>query len=185
MEDYVKQSNIMKDRVRSVALRLNAGLYLTGRAGTGKTHTVRKTLDDLGTDYVFSNARMSPAALYDQLEAHPDRVHVIDDVPALWANKDAQPILMAALGGRGGEIRPITYRIKRELRVCYFRGGIVGISNCPLKDDPLAKAIASRCTVYAFEPTDAELIGYIRHLVDQGFSGLTPEEGALVADYLF
>jgi hypothetical protein len=185
MDDYIKQNNLLKDRVRGVALGTHVGLYLTGRPGTGKTFTVRQTLNELKADYVYTNARLSPAALFDQLEANPDRVHVIDDVPLLWANKDAQPIIMAALGGKGGEVRRVSYRVKRDVRECHFRGGVIGISNCPLRDDPLAKAIASRATVHTFEPTDDELAGYIRHLAGQGFCGLNRADGEEVAKYLF
>ena len=184
LDDYRKKLQILEDRVVGVAEGYQAGLYLLGRPGTGKTHTVKGTLDRLGVSAHYANARLSPAALFDMLGQHPDRVHVIDDVPELWKSPEAKPILMAALGGKGGEARRVDYRLKGDARSVEFRGGIIAISNVPQRQDPGAKALASRTVFYEFAPTDDELAAHMRHLAAEGFDGLTPAEAGEVCEFV-
>lgn len=142
---FAKLTDLIRDRTRSVAERYQVGCYLVGRAGTGKTYTVSETLDSLGKLWILRNSRMSPMGLWTLLEEHPEHTVVLDDISTLFNEVSALQILMAALGGKPGQPRTITYttKDKHERKSFEFHGGIVAISNVALRRDPLADAVAS------------------------------------------
>ena len=179
-------NDLIRDRVRSVAYRYQTGAYIVGRAGTGKTHIVRETLDGLGdgSQWVYRNARISPANLFEVFQQYADATIVIDDVPLLFSNKQGLQILMAALGGDPDKPRPITYGTKGNHQRTEFRGGLIAISNLPLKNDPLAQAIKSRTVILPHEPTDEMLVAKIRDLARKGYKGLTREQCEEVAEFV-
>jgi hypothetical protein len=179
-------NGLIRDRVIGVAKRYQTAVYIVGRAGTGKTYTVRETLNALGDDagWVYRNARMSPAALFELFDQYADSVIVIDDVPLLFSNKQAVQILMAALGGDPDKSRTITYSTKGDHRRTEFRGGLIALSNLPLKNDPLALAIKSRTVFLSHEPTDEMLIAKMRQLARKGYKGLSPDECMEVAEFV-
>lgn len=186
LRDLDRLNGLIRDRVAGVARRYQTAAYIVGRAGTGKTHTVRDALDALGDDcrWVYRNARMSPAALFEVFQEHADSVVVIDDVPLLFREPQAVQLLLAAVGGDPGRPRPITYSTKGDHRRAEFRGGLVAISNLPLKTDPLAAAVRSRAVVLSHEPTDEMLVAQMRQLAGRGYKGLTPAECREVVEFL-
>ncbi|NLF70799.1 MAG: hypothetical protein GX575_17350 [Candidatus Anammoximicrobium sp.] len=145
LQQFERLLDRVRDRTRGVAERYQNGTYLAGRAGASKTYTVRQTLDALGQPFAYRNARMSAAGLWAFLEEHPEHTCVLDDIPALFEQKQALQILMAAMGGEIGQPRPVTYTIKdkHERKSFLFKGGIIAISNLPLRRDPLADAVAN------------------------------------------
>jgi len=177
--------DLIRDRVTGVAERYHVGTYIYGRPGSSKTHTVVETLDNLGNPYKLCNARMSAPGLFDVLRDHPEHVVVLDDINSLFKNKGAIQILMAALGGKPGEPRRITYQIKGiGKESCDFSGGIVAISNLPLRRDPETDALTSRVTTLSYEPTDAMLIAFCKSLALKGFEDLTPVEAIDVVEFV-
>ena len=72
--------------------------------------------------------------------------------------------------------RTITYKTKDENRKVEFAGGIVAISNLPLRHDPLAQAVASRVVQLEHEPTDQEIAAFMRRLAARGYKDLGPEQ---------
>jgi hypothetical protein len=46
LDDLRHRQGVLRDYVRGVARQYATGLYLYGRPGTAKTHTVRAVLDD-------------------------------------------------------------------------------------------------------------------------------------------
>ena len=122
--------------------------------------------------------------LFELLEAHPEDTVVLDDIPSLLDQRQALQILMAALGGEPGESRPMTYTTKREQKSFYFRGGIVAVSNIPLRHDPFAQAIESRVVLQEHEPTDQELEAVMRDTASKGRLHLTPSECRMVVDFV-
>ena len=65
---------LIKARTESVFGHFQVGVYITGRPGTGKTYTVKNTLDDLGANFQYLNCRVSPGGLYDKLKENPEAV---------------------------------------------------------------------------------------------------------------
>lgn len=168
----------IKARTVSVAGRYQVGVYITGRSGTSKTHTVINTLEESGAKYQCMNCRVSPGGLYDKLKENPEAVIVLDDVATLFGNKQGLQVLQAALNGPPNKPRTITYALKgqRKEPTFEFSGGIIAISNLPLSRDPVADAVASRVRPLEHEPTDEMIAAFMRSLALIGFSDMTIQE---------
>lgn len=184
LTQYTQLVRLLGDRVRSVARGYQTGAYVTGRPGSGKTHTVRRILEECKTNYVFLNGRLSPAALYDEIEERPDSVLVIDDIPLLFNNLQAAQILMAAVGGDPGVPRRVTYSIKGLRRITEYNGGIIAISNRPLRQDPAGLALASRLATLEHEPTDEMLIAFIESEARKGVKDVPVKECLMVFEHI-
>lgn len=186
LQQFQRLLDRVRDRTRGVAEGYQNGVYLAGGAGSAKTYTVRETLDALQRPYAYRNARMSAMGLWAFLKEHPEHTCVLDDIPALFDQRQALQILMAAMGGELGKPRPVTYTIKdkHERKSFLFKGGIIAISNLPLRRDPLADAVASRAVVLEHEPSDQMLAAFMRHRAIQGFEDLSPAECLEVVEFV-
>ncbi|OJW13023.1 MAG: hypothetical protein BGO49_19630 [Planctomycetales bacterium 71-10] len=118
------------------------------------------------------------------LAEHPEHTVVLDDISTLFGQKGALQILLAALGGSPGEPRAVTYATKDERKSFEFTGGIVAISNVPLRRDPLADAVASRVALLEHEPSDEMLAVFMRHEALKGFEDIPPEECREVVEFV-
>jgi hypothetical protein len=185
LDEFESLTDLIRDRARSVAERYQVGCYLVGRAGSGKTYTVSETLDDLGQPWILRNSRMSPMGLWCLLEEHPEHTVVLDDISTLFNEVSALQILMAALGGKPGEARTITYttKDKHERKSFDFYGGIIAISNIALRRDPLADAVASRVVMLEHEPSDEMIAAFMRKQALKGFEDMTEEECLEVVEF--
>lgn len=175
---------LLQNRVRTVAHRYQTGAYIVGRPGTGKTHTVRSALEQLSCDWVYVNGKISPAALFDTFAERIEGIVVLDDVSTLFENNAAAEILMAAIGGEAGSPREIKYVTRNLRREAAFSGGIVAISNRPLRHDHAGRALASRLVLLEFEPTDEMIAAYIRDSAAKGTKTLDPKECTEVCEYV-
>jgi len=184
--EFERLRDFVRDRTCSVAERYQNGFFLTGRAGTGKTRLVTDTLDQLRTLWTYRNARMSAMGLYALLEEHQEHAIVLDDIGSLFDQLPALQILLAALGGRPGRPRPVTYTIKEknERKSFDFSGSIIAISNVTLRRDPLADAVASRIPTLEHNPTDDQIAAFMRHQSLSGFEDLDWKECLQVVEYV-
>lgn len=185
LDAFEHLTDLIRDRTRSVAERYQVGCYLVGRAGTGKTFTVTKTLDELKTPWIIRNSRMSPMGLWCLLEEHPEHTVVLDDISTLLNDVSALQILMAALGGKPGSARTVTYttKDKHERKSFEFYGGIIAISNVALGRDPIADAVASRIVMLEHEPSDEMIAAFMRRQAQNGYLDMTPEECLKVVEF--
>ncbi len=187
LASYEDKCKYLRDRAVSIAQRYQNGLYVVGLPGTGKTHVIRETLDKTNADYVYRNGHMTPMGLYEQLELYPKSVMVIDDIPALLADGKALQILMAALGGELGRPRTITYSTKSKNergKAFEFSGGIIVISNVPLRGDAQSYAIVSRCVLVQHNPTEEELQAVMRDTAASGFEDMSSSECHEVVEFV-
>lgn len=186
LQELERQLDLIRDRVTGVAHSYHNGLYRVGRPGTGKTRTVCDHLHALKVPYVLRNARMTGQGLYQHLSEHPQGVSVLDDISTLWQERPAQQILLAAMNGDPGEERVITYTTaevdgRKSFR---YRGSIIGISNLPLRRDPVADALQSRTTILEHNPTDEMLAALGRSIAAKGWRDLTPAEASEVVEFV-
>src|SRR5262249_40203441 len=113
LSSFDQKLQLIRDRVRGVVDPYSTGVYLVGRPGTSKTYTVRQELDLRTKDWLYRNARMSAMGLFDLLAEYPHHVIVLDDIPSLFADRQAIQILLPALDGEAGKPRTVTYPTRR------------------------------------------------------------------------
>ena len=181
---YHTKLQLIRDRVRGVAQHYYTAAYLVGRSGTSKTYTVKEELERLGVPHVIRNARMTPMGLFDFLNEHPEHIIVLDDIASLFSQPAALQILMAALDGDPSAPRKVTYKSKDKSTSFNFAGGIIAISNVPLRHDPLAMAVASRVVQVEHEPTDEEIAAFMQFLAGKGYKDLTAAQCTEVGDFI-
>jgi hypothetical protein len=185
---------IVRDYVRAVPRQYATGLYLFGRPGTAKTHTVRAVLEkDVGEPYVYQRGHLTPMGLFELIAEHPDEVIVLDDLAAVLDSDVALQILLSALEhpapGDRTRSRVVKYRRQgREERVS-FRGGIVCVSNRQLHDDELLGAFKSRVHTLNYDPSDTQVGALMLGLAELGWPHtghpeISPEEARTVAHFL-
>lgn len=182
---FERRCDYIRDRVRGVAEGYQNGAFIYGRSGSGKTYVVTQTLEQVDACYVYRNSHVTPLGLFKELEEHREHTVVLDDVGSLLDERQSLQILLAAMGGRLGDPRPVTYSTanRHERRQFYFCGAIIAISNLGLRRDPLADAVASRVIVHQHEPTDPELQALMRHLASSGFLDNNPDEALHVVEF--
>ena len=192
LAEFENLREILRDRVRSIALNYQVGAYLVGRAGTGKTHTVQQTLKelenrkDLHVSYTIKNAKMTAPGLMKLLSDYCESTVVLDDIPTIHTERPAQMVLLSALNGKAGEPRKVTYTTgeKDGRRDFDFVGGIIAISNLSLRRDPLADAIASRVPILEFEPSDDMMAAFMRAEAQRGNRSVSPSDAKTVVEFL-
>lgn len=184
LHSFEQKQQVIRDRVASVVHRYHTAAYLVGRPGTSKTHTVREELEKLEEPWVYQNARMTPMGLFEFIAEHPEHIIVLDDIASLFKNDQAVQILLAALDGKPGQPRVVTYKSADVEQKILFSGAIIAISNVPLRSDPLARALGSRIVMLEHEPSDGEIAAFMRHLATDGFQDLSGDECVEVAEFI-
>ena len=184
---------ILRDYVRGVARGYATGLYLFGKPGTAKSHSVRAVLDnDIRELYTIQRGHLTPLGLFDLIASHPDEVIVLDDISTIFKSDVSLQILLAALEHPTSSdgTRVLKYRRQgREERVA-FKGGIIAISNRELHDTELLEAVKSRVHVLNYDPSDAQLGALMLDIADRGWPAgssnpeINPDAARTVAHYL-
>jgi hypothetical protein len=102
----------------------------------------------------------------------------------LFTDRQAIQILLPALDGEARTPRTVTYWTRRGSERIQFYGGIIGVSNLPLKNDPLGQALSSRVKMVEHEPSDEEIVAFMRFLAAKGWQDLPPAEHQMVVEFL-
>jgi hypothetical protein len=174
LAELKRRQGIVRDYVRGVARQYATGLYLFGRPGTAKTHTVRATLlKDIQELFTYQRGHLTPMGLFDLIGEHQDEVIVLDDLTAVLDSDVALQILLSALEHPAPDDRTRSRVVKykrqgREERVS-FRGGIICISNRELHDDELLGAFKSRVHTLNYDPSDAQLGALMLGIAELGW----------------
>ncbi len=185
LQNYQAKLETLRDLVRGVVKGYHPAAYLTGRAGIGKTYTVRDEVRKSGKVYAYRNARLTPTGLFELFDRYADDVIVLDDVASLFKDKAALQVLQGALDSEPP--RRVTRTIHGRDEVVTVNGGLIAISNVPLEDDPIALSIQSRVVPHEFDATNDEIAALMKHLVlkrRKGLHGLTQGECLQVVDFL-
>ena len=185
LERLEKKLALIRDRVRSVALRYNTGFFLFGAGGSGKTHAVRGELESLGTRWILHNSTMTAAGLFDMLHDLPDHVHLLEDMEQLYADKKAVGYLRSATWGDANMQNRLITKTIHQKRVSFeFTGGIIILSNMPLGEIASLRALATRLNPAEFNPTEEEKQALMWKIAEGGKFGLSPATCEEVCDYL-
>ncbi len=178
LADLKRRQAIVRDYVRGVARQYSTGLYLFGRPGTAKTHTVRDVLDgEVREIYAYQRGHLTPMGLFELIADNPDEVIVLDDLGAALKSDVALQILLSALEHPTGRDRGRVVKYRRQGREerAVFRGGIVCISNRELHDDELLGAFKSRVHTLNYDPSDVQLGALMLSIADRGWPSGRPE----------
>lgn len=205
LEDKVLYHNELMqdvyDITAAIAQRKFTSLFISGRAGTGKTYNVEKALDENGLeldrDYFKITGSISTIEMYKKLFQFSDKILVFDDADSVFSNEDGRNILKAALDSK--PIRRISYFKKmkslfdpqdfeddpegyadaleqgRVPQVFDFTGRVIFISNLNKKKADPDGAISSRSILVDVNPDDETLVGVMEKLLPH----LDPKELSL------
>lgn len=98
------------DVVNAVALGNVNGMMLSGKAGTGKTHTVTSALEKQSCHYVMISGSTSTPGIVETLYDNNNGVIVFDDCDSVFDEQESRNILKAALDTK--KVRTISYMKK-------------------------------------------------------------------------
>ena len=169
-----KAIELIRDRTRGVAIGHTLGFYLYGRPGTGKSHVVKQTLDELNVKYRYQQGYVTAKGFFDLIAQNRDKLIVLDDVSSLFCDRTALQILLAALDNEKSKkgVREIVYRKHDEVKKVVFSGGMIAISNIGLgSGDQLRTALGSRVHTFHYDPSDACMESMMRDIASKGWTG--------------
>ena len=174
------------DVVNAVALGNVNGLMISGKAGTGKTHTVTAALDKAGCQYAMISGSTSTPGIVETLFDNNNGVIVFDDCDSVFDEQESRNILKAALDTK--KVRTISYMKKNpkfydpekimspehleEMETAgripnrfEFTGRIIFISN--LKKEKLDPdgAIRSRSLIIDVSPDDMTIMERMKRML--------------------
>lgn len=176
-QDLRRRQGVLRDYVRGVARQYATGLYLFGRPGTAKTHTVRDVLErEVREVYAYRRGHLTPMGLFELIADHPDEVVVLDDLASIFRSEVALQLLLSALEPPKGRDRGrvVAYKRQRHEERVAFRGGIICISNRVLHGEELLGAFKSRVNVLNYNPSDAHLGALMLGLAELGWPAERP-----------
>ncbi len=182
-----RKQKLLSHHVRMVARRLSHALFVFGaQGGLGKTRTITRTLEEEGVDYALQNSHCTPLSLFSLLfQYRDDAVIVFDDVDSMFSSMAHLGLLRSALWGSP---RIVTYgssQLPRDLPPRFETTArfIFAANVIPKKNDAFG-AMLSRCDIYELSATNSEVIDLMRSVSANGFRGITPEECAMVIDFI-
>jgi len=195
LNDKVKYLEETMEDIYQISRRVGAGafnsLFISGRAGTGKTYNVERALKDEGLveddDYVLVSGAASVIMMYKKFYQYRNGTLVFDDCDAVFRDENGRNLMKAALDTKA--VRKISY-LKKTSAVFdpkdfendpegefnaleaglvpnsfEFAGRVIFISNLPKdKADPDG-AIRSRSILIDVNPDDATLMERMKSLL--------------------
>lgn len=190
LESLDNKLQVVRDRVRGVALGYQTGFYLFGSGGTSKSYTVEETLQQMGTPYKLTNSRLTAKGLFKLLRDFPDAVHVLEDCESMFRDATTANVLRSALWGptgrNGKQERTVCWQTGKEQDEFVFTGGIIILANCGLDDLPQVKALKTRIAYLQYTPTNEEVAALMRVIARKGHAHdahiLSPEACLEVAE---
>ena len=193
LNDKVKYLEETMEDIYQISRRVGAGafnsLFISGRAGTGKTYNVERALKDEGLvedeDYVLVSGAASVIMMYKKFYQYRSGTLVFDDCDAVFRDENGRNLMKAALDTK--KVRKISYLKKTKAvydpkdvtpeeefnlqeagivpNTFEFSGRVIFISNLPKdKADPDG-AIRSRSILVDVNPDDSPLMERMKKLL--------------------
>ena len=175
-EAYLRNQQMVVDRVSGVINRRHNGLYVWGETGVGKTFSIEESLEAAQArglrNYRKLEGKCTPIGLFELARDYPDHILFIDDDPMLVQDRLSQQILLHLCGdGRhdpetGRNVRSVTNVKSKGRDRCQFTGSVIITNNVRLANMPVLRALQGRIRTYHFRPTTSELVAMLRHLAE-------------------
>jgi hypothetical protein len=186
---FEKQLEDLENLIKMTASGASNALFIAGRGGVGKTHTVEKVLSGIGLSdgngYFKNTGTASAAGIYSLLFKYQNDIVLFDDSDDALKDQEARNMFKAAtdtkkvrklVWNKMGKnvVEPDEYEDPQELiddgkipRFFEFTGKIIFISNLKMdKLDPDG-AIRTRAFMIEIDPTDAEIYDFMEAIVDK------------------
>lgn len=195
LEDKILFMEETMDDIYAVARKVAAGafnsLFITGRAGTGKTYSVEKAMKDEGLvrdeDYIMITGTVSTVMMFMKLFQYRDKTLIFDDADAVFRDESGRNILKSALDTK--KVRRVAYikKIKGLFDPTIydddpegfgdavengdvpnqfdFMGRVIFISNLEKEKADPDGAIRSRSILIDVNPDDVTLMERMRRLL--------------------
>ncbi len=182
-----ERQELLAHHVRLVARKLSHALFVFGaQGGLGKSRTVLKTLAEEGIEPILINSHITPLALYATLFRHrSEEVLFFDDCDSMYSSMPHLGLLRSALWGQP---RVVTYgssQLPDELPSTFeTTARFVFAANVVPKKNDAFKAVLSRTDIFCLEASNEEIVEMMRSLSACGFQGVTPDDAALVIDFI-
>jgi len=184
---FDKQLEHLSQLTSMVIAKLSYALFVAGRGGVGKTHTVEKTLHDHGLSdgdgYHLLATTATPSIIYQTLYKNREGIILFDDCDDALGDQEGRNLIKGATDtkkvrkvGWGKRVSwtydPVTEPEKEEMEGMYpssfeFKGRVIFISNLKLdKLDPDG-ALRTRGFIINVDPTDLEVIELMETVLDE------------------
>lgn len=183
---YEDQLKDLEGLIRLTIKGASNALFIAGRGGVGKTHTVEKVLSDAGLrdgdGYFKITGSASAGGMYRELFKHRNDLILFDDADGALSDQDSRNLIKAATDTK--KVRKLSWMkasknlidpdiisdldIEQGMLPTYyeFKGQIVFISNLTIdKLDP-DKALRTRALMISIDPTDDEVLNFMRKICD-------------------
>lgn len=193
LNDKVKYLEETMEDIYEISRRVAAGafnsLFISGRAGTGKTYNVERAMKDEGLiddeDFVLVSGAASVIMMYKKFFQYRNKTLIFDDCDAVFRDENGRNLMKAALDTK--KVRKISYL--KKTKAVYdpkdvspeeefnlqeqgivpnsfeFAGRVIFISNLAKdKADPDG-AIRSRSILIDVNPDDATLMERMKKLL--------------------
>jgi len=183
---FKKQLGDLEHLVKLTISGASNALFVAGRGGIGKTHTVEKVLHEMGlkdgAGYFKNTGSASAAGLYSLLFRYKDSIVFFDDSDDALGDTEARNILKAATDTKksrklvwnkmGKNIVDPDEMTDDEIldaglipRYFEFTGKVIFISNLNLNKLDPDGAIRTRAFIIDINPTDAEVYDFMEEIV--------------------
>lgn len=160
------------------------GCTLIGPPGMGKTHIVRKVLEEMGVKYKVYGGHITCAGIYEYLFENMDSLLFFDDVSQVVNNVEIMEMLKQALN-LGSRDRVLHYRSKGVLaagvpKEFIFSGRIIFAFNTMDKKNPNVKAIMDRAPPIELKFNRKEVLEAFYKVAESGAGGLLEHEKLII-----
>ena len=193
LNDKVKYLEETMEDIYEISRRVAAGafnsLFISGRAGTGKTYNVERAMKDEGLvdeeDYVMVSGAASVIMMYKKFYQYRNKTLIFDDCDAVFRDENGRNLMKAALDTK--KVRKISYL--KKTKAVYdpkdvspeeaftleengivpnsfeFAGRVIFISNLAKEKADPDGAIRSRSILVYVNPDDATLMERMERLL--------------------
>jgi hypothetical protein len=159
-------------------------LFITGKAGIGKSFTVVKVLSNTVLDYKIVLGNISPLELFHTLYDYRKNAVVFDDTSGLLANKQSMSILMSAMWSPTNR-RTVSWLTTSKKLKCppqyEFQGKIIFIAN-EIPDN--IKPIVSRCLEFELNFNYYEILKIMAEISKLPHPSLSREERQMIFNWI-